>query len=294
MKAAAIGRRAGLRYIYAGNLPGRVGTLEDTRCVSCSRVLISRYGYLIKMYDVTRTAAAPTARLSSRGDGTARSPSNGPAAVSACCSCVTGRFGPGVSRAEALPAHVGARPARGPGRAQRPSANRRRPPSINNDPCPSSTALRGRSAAFASPSRIAATCAASTACRRRSTSGCHDRTSCSSRRSCASPASLRRSACGESGITGGEPLLRRDLPGLIRQLATSARIEDLALTTNGVLLGELAAPLRDAGLHRITVSLDTLRADRFQALTRFDELRARAGRDRRRTCALRPRQDRFA
>jgi GTP 3',8-cyclase len=73
-------------------------------------------------------------------------------------------------------------------------------------------------------------------------------------------------------LTGGEPLLRRDLPGLIRQLATSARIDDLALTTNGVLLGELAAPLRDAGLHRITVSLDTLRADRFQALTRFKEL----------------------
>jgi pyruvate formate lyase activating enzyme len=59
MKAAAIGARAGLRYIYAGNLPGRVGTLEDTRCVSCSRVLISRYGYLITMYEVTSDGRCP-------------------------------------------------------------------------------------------------------------------------------------------------------------------------------------------------------------------------------------------
>ena len=86
-------------------------------------------------------------------------------------------------------------------------------------------------------------------------------------------------------ITGGEPLLRRDLPGLIRQLATRARIEDLALTTNGVLLGNLATALKDAGLHRITVSLDTLRADRFQALTRFNELpRVLAGIDAARAC----------
>jgi GTP 3',8-cyclase len=86
-------------------------------------------------------------------------------------------------------------------------------------------------------------------------------------------------------ITGGEPLLRRDLPGLVRQLATTARIEDLALTTNGVLLGGLAAPLRDAGLHRITVSLDTLRSDRFQALTRSNELtRVLAGIDAARAC----------
>src|SRR5215217_4803187 len=73
-------------------------------------------------------------------------------------------------------------------------------------------------------------------------------------------------------ITGGEPLLRRGLPDLVRQLASVDGIDDLALTTNGVLLGDLAPVLRDAGLHRITVSLDTLRAERFQALTRFDEL----------------------
>jgi GTP 3',8-cyclase len=81
-------------------------------------------------------------------------------------------------------------------------------------------------------------------------------------------------------ITGGEPLLRRGLPDLVRQLASVDGIEDLALTTNGVLLGDLAPVLRDAGLHRMTVSLDTLRADRFQALTRFDELpRVLAGLD---------------
>jgi len=71
-------------------------------------------------------------------------------------------------------------------------------------------------------------------------------------------------------LTGGEPLLRRDLPTLIRSLAERDAIEDLALTTNGVLLAPQAAALRDAGLHRITVSLDTLDRGRFQQMTRFD------------------------
>jgi cyclic pyranopterin phosphate synthase len=75
-------------------------------------------------------------------------------------------------------------------------------------------------------------------------------------------------------ITGGEPLLRRNLPDLIARLAAQPAMDDLALTTNGVLLAAQAARLRDAGLHRITVSLDTLRADRFRELARFDELRA--------------------
>jgi len=72
-------------------------------------------------------------------------------------------------------------------------------------------------------------------------------------------------------ITGGEPLLRRDLPALIESIAAKPAITDLALTTNGVLLTRHAAALRRAGLARITVSLDTLRPDRFEALTRFDE-----------------------
>ena len=75
-------------------------------------------------------------------------------------------------------------------------------------------------------------------------------------------------------ITGGEPLLRRDLPHLVEMLASRPAIDDLALTTNGVLLADHAPALRAAGLHRITISLDTLRRDRFQAIARFDELRA--------------------
>ena len=75
-------------------------------------------------------------------------------------------------------------------------------------------------------------------------------------------------------ITGGEPLLRRDLPSLVAALAERTWIRDLALTTNGVLLADAAADLRRAGLHRVTVSLDTLRRDRFERLTRVDALPA--------------------
>ena len=64
-------------------------------------------------------------------------------------------------------------------------------------------------------------------------------------------------------LTGGEPLLRHDLPELVRQLARNGAIADLALTTNGLLLARNAAALRDAGLARITVSLDTLRPERM-------------------------------
>ena len=73
-------------------------------------------------------------------------------------------------------------------------------------------------------------------------------------------------------LTGGEPLLRRDLPDLIHRLASRPAIRDLALTTNGVLLASQAVALKEAGLHRLTVSLDTLQPDRFRTLTRFDEL----------------------
>jgi cyclic pyranopterin phosphate synthase len=71
-------------------------------------------------------------------------------------------------------------------------------------------------------------------------------------------------------LTGGEPLLRRDVSRLIRMLAAKPGIRDLAMTTNGVMLVETAAALRAAGLHRVTVSLDTLRPERFRALTRRD------------------------
>jgi len=59
MAAAAIGVKNGLRYVYAGNLPGRVGDLEDTRCHNCRKVLVERYGYLIKSYRLTPDGSCP-------------------------------------------------------------------------------------------------------------------------------------------------------------------------------------------------------------------------------------------
>jgi cyclic pyranopterin phosphate synthase len=73
-------------------------------------------------------------------------------------------------------------------------------------------------------------------------------------------------------VTGGEPLVRRDLPVLIRRLAAIPGVRDLALTTNGVLLEALAQPLYDAGLRRLNVHLDTLDRGRFREITRRDDL----------------------
>ncbi len=73
-------------------------------------------------------------------------------------------------------------------------------------------------------------------------------------------------------ITGGEPLLRRNLPTLIDNLASKPWIRDLAMTTNGVLLADAADELKQVGLRRLTVSLDTLRSDRFKKLARIDAL----------------------
>jgi cyclic pyranopterin phosphate synthase len=73
-------------------------------------------------------------------------------------------------------------------------------------------------------------------------------------------------------LTGGEPLLRRDLERFVALLAAQPGLNDIALTTNGVLLKERALGLMQAGLHRLTISLDTLQSDRFQQLTRRDDL----------------------
>ena len=73
-------------------------------------------------------------------------------------------------------------------------------------------------------------------------------------------------------LTGGEPLLRRDVPRLVRALAAIPGIKDLALTTNGFLFGSQAAALREAGLHRVSISLDSLDRDRFRLLTGRDGL----------------------
>lgn len=75
-------------------------------------------------------------------------------------------------------------------------------------------------------------------------------------------------------LTGGEPLLRRDLAALVGMLSTKSGISDLALTTNGILLADQIDALKSAGLGRITVSLDTLDRERFRALTRVDALDA--------------------
>ncbi len=71
-------------------------------------------------------------------------------------------------------------------------------------------------------------------------------------------------------LTGGEPLLRKDLPDLVRLLAAKPALTDIALTSNGMLLQDLAKPLEQAGLKRLNISLDTLRPERFLQLTRQD------------------------
>jgi cyclic pyranopterin phosphate synthase len=73
-------------------------------------------------------------------------------------------------------------------------------------------------------------------------------------------------------LTGGEPLMRRELPRLVRMLSQVEGIRDLGLTTNGILLADHAQALHDAGLRRINVSLDTLDPARFRQLTRRDGL----------------------
>jgi len=79
-------------------------------------------------------------------------------------------------------------------------------------------------------------------------------------------------------LTGGEPTLRRELPQLVTMLRAIPGIEDLALSTNGLRLVELAAPLRAAGVDRLNVSVDSLQPARFARITRGgDVLRVRAG-----------------
>ena len=84
-------------------------------------------------------------------------------------------------------------------------------------------------------------------------------------------------ACVRSGIrkvrlTGGEPLLRKDLPSLATRLSLLPGLADLSVTTNGVLLAEHARELQRAGVHRVTVSLDSLRRERYRMITGQDAL----------------------
>jgi cyclic pyranopterin phosphate synthase len=83
---------------------------------------------------------------------------------------------------------------------------------------------------------------------------------------------LARMGVDEVRLTGGEPLVRRDLPVLVEMLADTPGVRDLSLTTNGVLLDRFAGPLVDAGLRRLNVSLDSLSHVRFAEITRRDAL----------------------
>jgi cyclic pyranopterin phosphate synthase len=85
---------------------------------------------------------------------------------------------------------------------------------------------------------------------------------------------LARLGVEEVRLTGGEPLVRRDLPVLVGMLARTEGVRDLSLTTNGVLLDRLAGPLVEAGLQRLNVSLDSLNHVRFAEITRRDALDA--------------------
>jgi pyruvate formate lyase activating enzyme len=67
IEAAEIGRASGLRHVYAGNLPGAVGDLEETRCASCREPLVSRYGYHIRRYRITADGRCPSCRAAVPG-----------------------------------------------------------------------------------------------------------------------------------------------------------------------------------------------------------------------------------
>jgi len=72
-------------------------------------------------------------------------------------------------------------------------------------------------------------------------------------------------------LTGGEPLVRKDVPRLVEMIAAIPNIQDISLTTNGILLEEMAASLASAGLNRVNVSLDTLNPDKFKRITRLGD-----------------------
>jgi GTP 3',8-cyclase len=73
-------------------------------------------------------------------------------------------------------------------------------------------------------------------------------------------------------ITGGEPLVRKNIVSLVAMIAEIRGITDFGMTTNGVLLAEYAKELKKAGLHRLNISLDTVRNEKFREITRFDDL----------------------
>lgn len=73
-------------------------------------------------------------------------------------------------------------------------------------------------------------------------------------------------------LTGGEPLVRKDIVDLVSMIASVPGVTDLGMTTNGILLDQFAAPLAEAGLHRINISLDTVDPQKFAKLTRGGDI----------------------
>jgi cyclic pyranopterin phosphate synthase len=73
-------------------------------------------------------------------------------------------------------------------------------------------------------------------------------------------------------ITGGEPLVRKGIVTLVQMIASKPGVQDLGMTTNGQLLEKFAQPLKDAGLHRVNVSLDTMNAERYMQVTRGGDI----------------------
>src|SRR6185369_12872376 len=89
---------------------------------------------------------------------------------------------------------------------------------------------------------------------------------------CALVACFTRLGVSRVRLTGGEPTVRRDLVQLVRMLRAIPGLRDIALSTNGHLLRELARPLRDAGVDRLNVSVDSLDGARFASITRRGDL----------------------
>jgi cyclic pyranopterin phosphate synthase len=73
-------------------------------------------------------------------------------------------------------------------------------------------------------------------------------------------------------LTGGEPLVRKGIVDLVKRIASIPDVEDLSMTTNGILLDQFANDLKQAGLHRVNISLDTMNADKFNYITRGGDI----------------------
>ena len=124
----------------------------------------------------------------------------------------------------------------------------------------------------ASASQTAATTAAATACRTPALKNVRTEISARSKKLRDMAAAAVRCGVRKIRVTGGEPLVRRGAVDFCRMLAEIPGVEELCATTNGSLLAEQAAALREAGVTRLNISLDTLKEERFRTITRLGAL----------------------